>query len=505
MRPDLARTATWIWALGAAIFLATPGLWAQETSSPALPEGPEMEDAPPLPQGPDSGGIDAPPAPLEPGGQGPPPLGPGDQGPEPLDPKPGDGAEPADAPATDWFDFGGFVDLRGGVRTQSDPHQEDDATLGEARAQIQWEKNFDDLTLNVTADFLYDAVADGHAVDLETGRGWLDLRKAYVGFTPLEFLDVRLGRQILTWGTGDLVFLNDLFPKDWQSFFAGRDVEYLKAPSDALRLGFFSDLVNADFVYVPAFDADRYITGRRNSYYSPRLGRRAGQDAIVDADRPDEWFHTDEMHLRLYRRIESVELAAYGYHGYWKSPGGLDPLTGRATFPKLDAYGASARGPLAEGIANFEASYYHSRDDAGGKDPFTNNSELRLLAGFERDLPELTDDLTIGLQYYIEWMMDYGDYRRALPAGMEPADEVRHLTTFRVTKKLMNQDLTLSLFAFYSPSDSDAYLRPKISYRIDDHWSVELGGNVFIGREESTFFGQFERNSNIYAALRYGF
>ena len=48
-------------------------------------------------------------------------------------------------------------------------------------------------------------------------------------------LDVKLGRQVLTWGTGDLLFLNDLFPKDWVSFFAGRDDEYLKAPSNTLR------------------------------------------------------------------------------------------------------------------------------------------------------------------------------------------------------------------------------------------------------------------------------
>ncbi|MFW6031595.1 MAG: hypothetical protein ACOC9T_03300, partial [Myxococcota bacterium] len=32
-------------------------------------------------------------------------------------------------------------------------------------------------------------------------------------------------------GTGDLVFLNDLFPKDWRSFLLGRDLDYLKAPS----------------------------------------------------------------------------------------------------------------------------------------------------------------------------------------------------------------------------------------------------------------------------------
>ena len=69
----------------------------------------------------------------------------------------------------------------------------------------------------------------------------------------------------------------------------------------------------------------------------------------------------------------------------------------------------------------------------------------------------------------------------------------------------MNQNLELSLFAFYSPSDSDAYLRPRVSYKIDDHWKAEIGGNVFLGAERHIFFGQFANNTNIYAALRYGF
>ncbi|MFW6133509.1 MAG: hypothetical protein ACOC8F_06390, partial [Planctomycetota bacterium] len=75
----------------------------------------------------------------------------------------------------------------------------------------------------------------------------------------------------------------------------------------------------------------------------------------------------------------------------------------------------------------------------------------------------------------------------------------------RLTKKLMNQNLILSLFTFYSPSDSDAYLRPKVTYKISDHWTVEAGGNVLFGAHDHTLFGQLRRNTNVYAALRYAF
>jgi hypothetical protein len=94
---------------------------------------------------------------------------------------------------------------------------------------------------------------------------------------------------------------------------------------------------------------------------------------------------------------------------------------------------------------------------------------------------------------------------RALGGGMHTADRVRQVVTFRVTKLLMNQNLKLSLFAYFSPTDADAYLRPSVSYKIDDHWTTEVGGNVFVGRRDYTFFGQFKNDTNIYASLRYSF
>ena len=32
-----------------------------------------------------------------------------------------------------------------------------------------------------------------------------------------------------------------------------------------------------------------------------------------------------------------------------------------------------------------------------------------------------------------------------------------------------------------------------------------MGGNIFVGADDHTFFGQFERNNNLYASVRYGF
>ncbi len=394
----------------------------------------------------------------------------------------------------------GFADVRGGVRT-SGTNLVDTGSLLEGRLQLEANRAGDLVTLQLRADFVYDPLAKDHNFDLRTGTGEIDLREAYALFSPFDFMDVKLGRQILTWGTGDLVFLNDLFPKDWQAFFLGRDQEYLKAPSDALLVSLFPGFANIDLVFVPLFNPDRYVRGERLVFWHPGMQRLIGTDDAIAVEGRNDWFQDVELALRVSRNVGGVELAAYGYSGFWKSPEGMDPVSGRATFPRLNVWGASARGALAGGIANTEVAYYDSRDDQNGDDPFVPNSQWRLLLGYER---ELARDLTFATQYYAEWMQDYAAYRRTLPAGIA-RDELRHYVTVRLTRLLMNQNLILSLFVRYSPSDDDAYLRPTVTYKLSDAWTLTTGANVFLGRQDYTFLGQFQKNTNLYAALRYSF
>ncbi|MCK5529202.1 MAG: hypothetical protein KAI74_05925 [Kiritimatiellae bacterium] len=399
------------------------------------------------------------------------------------------------------IDFNGFLDVRAGSRLRTVPNQ-DSASLAEVRLQLELNRMGEFLTWEVKADFIYDDVMGTSSPDLETGKGNIDLRTANIMFSPTSIIDVRLGRQILTWGTGDLVFINDMFPKDWQSFFNGRDVEYLKAPSDALFFSIYPEWFDVNIVYTPRFDADRYISGERLSYWNPMMGDVAGQNAIAQDDVPDEWFHDDETTVRLSREIAGYELALYGYYGYWKSPMGFDMQSGKVTFPKLSVYGGSARTTIAGGVLNIEGGYYDSREDSGGDDAMMPNSEMRGLVGYEH---EIARDFTMGLQYYLEVLQDYDAYMETLPEGSNARDEYRHLTTLRLTKFMLNQNLNLSMFMYYSPSDEDGYIRPVVKYKVTDQWLLTTGANIFFGKNDHTFFGQFEDNNNVYVGSRYSF
>lgn len=403
--------------------------------------------------------------------------------------------------AWDALELGGFYELRYGHRL-SDIGDYKSSTLGEVRFQIEAEWSGDWATLNLTTDLVADQVLGDGAVDLESGEGWIDLREASLLLRPLDTLDVKIGRQILTWGTGDLVFINDLFPKDWNAFFIGRDDEYLKAPSDSIKASLYVGEITLDAVLTPRFDSDRFIDGRRLTFFDPLVGAVKTDPAPINVLAHDEYGDDWEGAFRASGQVKSFEWAGYLYRGYWKSPMGFDPLMGQNTFPELNVYGASLRGPLGGGIAHGEIGYYDARDEGAVSDPFLPNSEWRFLAGFER---EIVSDLTGGIQFYAEHMSDYDAYRAALPMGLRPKDETRQLITLRLTQMLLNQNLMLSAFNFWSPTDEDGYLRVKANYKVSDVWQIEGGANVFYGAEAASFFGQFEDNSNVFVSARLSF
>ncbi|AGA33370.1 hypothetical protein TVNIR_1708 [Thioalkalivibrio nitratireducens DSM 14787] len=388
----------------------------------------------------------------------------------------------------------GFVEAAGGLRTRDQPLISGDASLGELRLQLEALYHGDTATWRFKADAIADAVEE---------RLDGDLREASVSLPLGTRADLRLGRQVLTWGTGDLLFLNDLFPKDWPSFLIGRDDEYLKAPSDALRLNWFGDRANLDAVWAPVFTSDRFVDGKRVTFFDPARGERVAAPPRLRADAPPRTFENGEIALRLHGLIGPTEWALYGYRGFFGQPTAFDPETGRPTFARLDAYGASLRGPLAGGLYNLELAWYDSVDDRSGDNPNLPNSELRLLAGYER---ELVTHLTLGGQYYLEWLQNHDRLRAVWPFDADLApDEYRHLFTLRLTYRMLQDNLVLSLMNFYSPSDEDYFLRPTIEYRYSDRLRLSGGANLFGGSEPQSFYGQFRDDSSLFVRARYSF
>ena len=369
-----------------------------------------------------------------------------------------------------------------------------DYLLAEERLRIDIDAWSDaiEASANVKADFLHDALADDFA---------LDIREAYIDYTAGE-LDFRLGRQITTWGVGDLLFINDVFPKDWVSFFSGRPLEYLKSGVNGVRIRYSSTALNLDLIVIPFFDPDRLPMTERFFLFDPFASVETREEIF-----PQTNYGNTEMALRIYRRVIGFDTSVYAYRGFWRTPGmrpddAWNPGRVILFYPELSVFGASAQGSGLEGLLSFEAGYYDSREDRGGNDPAVPNSQARLLIGYQR---QLRDDFNLGAQYYTEIMVDHQAYLKSLPPGLPAQEKYRDTVTFRLDRFLKYHTWKLTFFGFYSPTDEDFLIQPQIYHKLSDDLSITFGGNVFGGKEETTFLGQFDKNDNAYLSARFDF
>ncbi|SDZ77376.1 hypothetical protein [Microbulbifer marinus] len=373
------------------------------------------------------------------------------------------------------FPLHGFLEQSWGQRTGTDPLL-DDGTLADSRARLEWTPSTGRVQFKLKGDLYYDGVT----ADWES-----DVREASALYSPTGNIDLKLGRQPLTWGTGDYLFINDQFAKDWQSFFSGRDDEYLKAPQDALRASWYGSDINLELVWMPRFTPDRFINGERFSFFSPQLGQQIAPDFSVAEP------SADEVAARVFWRRNSSEFALYGYQGYQGTPD-MHPVAG-PVHPRLNVWGGSLRRPLAGGLFNTEVGYLDNQYKP---------DQWRALVGYER---ELVTNLTASGQLYLERYDGKPEPSQfATPSEYLPARS-RSVVTTRLRYSAMRGTLIWSLFAFHSPSDSDGYLRPSIDWRYSDKWQWTLGGNLFYGRDDYTFFGQFDRADNVYLRVKYSF
>ena len=394
------------------------------------------------------------------------------------------------APASPW-QVTGFVEAAHGQFLQTNV-TENNASLNELKARVNIDYSHELFDVSGKLDSYYDAVL---------ANTIFQTRELSISASPFSFVDIKAGRQVLTWGTGDYLFLNDLFAKDWQSFFSGRADEYLKAPSNSIRTNWFYNAVNFTLVWTPEFTPDNYINGERFSFYSPQAQKivAPANGFSVDKTNKAQWA------ARLNTRINDIEVSLYGYQGFWPTPEGTkqsatSAMQSQAYFPALNTWGVSAITPFKGGILNIEYASYNSIEDSEGSNNMIANGQHKFLIGFER---ELAKNLTANMQYYLERTKQY----QALVTNSQSPEQVvaenRHLLTLRLSYRALRQTLTYSIFAFYSPSDKDGYLKSSVNYQYNDQWLFSAGANVFFGEDEFSFFGQLEKNTNAWLRARY--
>ena len=119
------------------------------------------------------------------------------------------------------------------------------------------------------------------------------------------------------------------------SFFVGRDDEFLKAPSNAVKGIWYPGPVTLDVVRTPVFEPDRFITGERLSFFDPSEPGLVSAETMgqpFTAAPPAKQVGNGELAGRISGTVGGYELALYGYAGFTKSPLAFDRALDMAVY-----------------------------------------------------------------------------------------------------------------------------------------------------------------------------
>mgnify|MGYP003573567487 CR=1 FL=1 len=194
---------------------------------------------------------------------------------------------PAFASAQELY-WGGFVEGLWGAGLDDNNPTTRDYPVAETRLQLRLESYGDNAEVFGKLDFVQDG--------FDSANYEVDLRETYIKFRISSAnMDFKIGRQILTWGTGDLIFINDVFAKDYQSFLIGRQDQYLKAPQTAVRLEWYNGLGSFTIVGIPDFEPNITPTGNRLSFFNPNSGTIVGSSGYTSPVEPAAFTVTASM------------------------------------------------------------------------------------------------------------------------------------------------------------------------------------------------------------------
>ena len=149
----------------------------------------------------------------------------------------------------------------------------------------------------------------------------LEVREAYVEIYdfPLDRLDFRAGRQLIPWGTGDLVSptdnINPLDLADFKDF--GR-----RLGSDALQFSWYPGPVTVSAVYVPVFTPARLPAGWMDLFLPPEMAGLSGvlSEEKIRVDLPAATLQESAFGVKLAGRIGGYDLSISYLDGRYDLP-----------------------------------------------------------------------------------------------------------------------------------------------------------------------------------------
>ncbi len=389
----------------------------------------------------------------------------------------------------DRFALSGWLDAIQSIRLRS-PH---DSLTSRTRLRLE---------LTADMDWLYGFVsADGEKNWEISSESGVDLHEAWVEHVA-DTWDLRLGEQIIIWGRADGVQITDMItPPDYTESIS-RDLDEIRMPVSAARLRLLGEHLDTTLLWLPFFKAAVQPEGDNPWAVAPVFPENI-EVSSVSADKPEDSLANSEIALKLSSYLSGLDLAASIFHTWDDFPAMhrrisiTDNKTTVEFAPKhhrLTIFGLEGARPWSDYVFRFEAAYYRGRyyEPASLLDQPCKKDAAKWLGGIDWSPG---NDWTVTAQLIGDHV--FGD------AALLSRKKDRYISTLNISKKLLDQTLTIANMVYWQLDAGEIFDRFKITYDFSDNMAFFAGIDIFSGDDGA--FGQYEENTQIWVKIKYSF
>lgn len=373
----------------------------------------------------------------------------------------------------------------------------DDATMGLRLVSL----------IDVRVDDADYAVALPHGVDDEERRRPIVVPEELHVDLNVDWLTLRGGYQVFAWGTGDLFNPTDILnPIDFSDLFDTRRIGVLAASVEATF-----EHVSLELAAIPTFTRSRLpLRGRRFDV----LGRQSPL-AVLRPDDPDSSVENAQWGARAVGHAGGWDVSLSGFTGFDDLPSAriavlsaaplllvVDPVYDRlhmvgADFATTLGFLGGSVGDALSGV-QVHGEVAHFFVEGERQDDFVQG-----VIGINYTWIDLIfeHDLTLVLEYA-------GDATTHRAEGALPGVRLNRILRGAVLARLeyaVDDDLSFELnAALITHGEENALIHPGVRWNVTDNLRLELGGDIFVGPED-TFFGQFKRDGRAIFDIKWVF
>ncbi len=395
-------------------------------------------------------------------------------------------------------EFSGFLESRHGIQVQSP----NDTLASETFVRLEGAAYTDALYAFASVD-----VSENHLMGDDSG---LLLHEAYVD-AAFGNLDLRMGRQIIIWGSSDATRITDqISPMDLS--------EYITRSFDEIRMGV--DAVNLRYTWASGTTQFIWITRYRRAESPPTdspwyLGDASqGKDVLPgpDSDPRDQTGTTffdngpsdSELALKHSLFLSGFDISLSHFYTWTDQPlyvfetDTSNAILARPRVLRQNITGLEFCKPFGENVLRMEAAWFwkdpvQTRPELSG---IVKRSRFKWLVGLDW-YPG--DQWTIALEYAEQHILNH-------ELGMfEPS--VQRQIFIRGSKKVFREKLTLTGMVYFNPRVRDSLTRISGDYTPVDDLVFSLGLDVFTGGVGGRRgnYSPYDDKDQIWARIKYYF